>query len=171
MKLFKQSAKHSIKFFLNGNQVEGFAEPNLLLSDFLRKEIGATGTHVGCEHGICGACTVKLDGEAIRACLCLAIQVEGRDVVTIEGLADTEGSLGIIQKAFHENFALQCGFCTPGFLTTLDHYLKINPTPTEKELREVYSGNMCRCTGYDEIIRASLEAANELLKIKNLNLK
>ena len=169
MKSFKQSAKHSIKFWLNGKQVEGFAEPNLLLSDFLRAEIGATGTHVGCEHGICGACTVKVDGEAIRSCLFLTIQVEGREVSTIEGLVDTDGNLGIIQKAFHENFALQCGFCTPGFLITLDHYLKINPSPTEKELREVFSGNMCRCTGYDEIIRASLEAANELLKIKNIN--
>lgn len=162
MQLLDKYEKHVVRIALNGRQVEGSARPNLLLSDFLRAELGATGTHVGCEHGVCGACTVRVDGKAVRSCLFLAVQADGRRVDTVEGLSEEDGSFGILQQAFHENFALQCGFCTPGFLTTLDHYLEINPDPTEDELRVALSGNMCRCTGYAEIIAAAMAAAGEL---------
>lgn len=162
MQRLEKNDRHRISIMLNGRAAEGSARPNMLLSDFLRAELGATGTHVGCEHGVCGACTVRVDGQAVRACLYLAVQVDGRRVDTIEGLSQADGSFGILQQAFHENFALQCGFCTPGFLTTLDHYLETNPDPTEAELREALSGNMCRCTGYNEIIRAAMQAAKEL---------
>jgi len=160
--LLEKQSKHTVRITLNGRQVEGMARTNMLLSDFLRAELGATGTHVGCEHGVCGACTIRVDGKAVRSCLYLAVQADGRQVKTIEGLCEEDGSFGILQQAFHENFALQCGFCTPGFLTTLDHYLETNPDPTEEELREALSGNMCRCTGYSEIIRAAMAAAEEL---------
>lgn len=165
MPLLEKHGRHSVRVTLNGSQVECRARPNMLLSDFLRAELGATGTHVGCEHGVCGACTVRVDGKAVRSCLYLAVQADGRQVDTIEGLSREDGSFGILQKAFHENFALQCGFCTPGFLTTLDHYLETNPDPTEDDLREALSGNMCRCTGYAEIIRAAMAAAAELRKL------
>jgi 2-furoyl-CoA dehydrogenase 2Fe-2S iron sulfur subunit len=162
MPLFDRDARHRVRIVLNGRSVEGEARPNLLLSDFLRGELGATGTHVGCEHGVCGACTVRVDGRAVRSCLYLAVQADGRRVDTIEGLARADGSFGVLQQAFHEHFALQCGFCTPGFLMTLDHYLETNPDPTEQDLREALSGNMCRCTGYAEIVRAALAAAERL---------
>lgn len=162
MPLLEKHERHAVRITLNGRQVEGHARPNMLLSDFLRAELGATGTHVGCEHGVCGACTVRVEGKAVRSCLYLAVQADGRQVDTIEGLSREDGSFGVLQQAFHENFALQCGFCTPGFLTTLDHYLETNPDPTEDELREALSGNMCRCTGYAEIIRAAMAAAATL---------
>ncbi len=162
MQRLDSQEKHRVTVTLNGREVEGSARPNMLLSDFLRAELGATGTHVGCEHGVCGACTVRVDGRAVRSCLYLAVQAGGRRVDTIEGLSETDGSFGILQQAFHESFALQCGFCTPGFLTTLDHYLEINPDPTEAELRDALSGNMCRCTGYGEIITAAMLAAKRL---------
>jgi len=162
MRLLDKNSEHRVQLVLNGRAVEGLARTNMLLSDFLRSVIGATGTHVGCEHGVCGACTVQIDGLAVRSCLYLAVQAEGRRIETIEGLANEDGSFGILQQAFHENFALQCGFCTPGFLCTLNHYLQKNPDPTEAELREALSGNMCRCTGYSEIIRAALIAAERL---------
>lgn len=149
----------TVKLRLNGQAEEGLAAPNMLLSDFLRHELGATGTHVGCEHGICGACTVLLDGKAVRSCLCFAVQAEGRKVETIEGLAESDGSFGALQEAFHKNFALQCGFCTPGFLMSLAEFLRLNPDPSEEEIREALSGNICRCTGYAEIVEAALAAA------------
>jgi 2-furoyl-CoA dehydrogenase 2Fe-2S iron sulfur subunit len=160
--LFEKNRRYPVRITLNGRVEEGEAEPNMLLSDFLRARLGATGTHVGCEHGVCGACTVRVDGKAVRSCLYLAVQADGRAVATIEGLGGPDGSLGALQQAFHSSFALQCGFCTPGFLMSLDELLERNPDATEAELRAALSGNMCRCTGYEEIIRAALQAAASL---------
>lgn len=162
MRILKKDERHRIRFKLNGHSVEGVAEPRMLLTDFIRHEIGATGTHVGCEHGICGACTIRVDGKAVRACLMLAVQANGRSVATIEGLAEKDGKLSVLQQAFHRNFALQCGYCTPGFLMTLADYLERNPDPSEPEIREALSGNLCRCTGYAEIVKAAMEASREL---------
>jgi 2-furoyl-CoA dehydrogenase 2Fe-2S iron sulfur subunit len=154
-------AKHRITVTLNGKDRAGFAEPRTLLTDFLRHELGATGTHVGCEHGVCGACTVRLDGEAVRACMTLAVQADGRRVDTVEGLALSDGSLSPLQAAFSKHFALQCGFCTPGIVMSLDHYLERHPDPSESEIREMLSGHLCRCTGYTGIVMAALETAAE----------
>lgn len=162
MPVLNKEERYRVRFVLNGVPVEGYAEPRMLLTDFLRHEIGATGTHVGCEHGICGACTIHVDGKAIRACLMLAVQAEGKTLATVEGLAEKDGRLSVLQEAFHRNFALQCGYCTPGFLMTLSDYLERHPAPTEAEVRIALSGNMCRCTGYAEIVKAALEAAEEL---------
>lgn len=166
MPVLAKDARHAVRFTLNGEDVEGFAEPRMLLADFLRHELGATGTHVGCEHGICGACTIRIDGKAQRACLTLAVQADGRDIRTVEGLAGKDGTLSPLQQAFHENFALQCGFCTPGFLMSLEEYLETNPDPSEAEVREALSGNICRCTGYQEIVDAALAAAKVLRESK-----
>jgi 2-furoyl-CoA dehydrogenase 2Fe-2S iron sulfur subunit len=155
-------ARHPVRLVLNGRSLSGEAEPNMLLCDFLRGEIGATGTHVGCEHGVCGACTIRMNGKAMRSCLCLAVQADGSRIDTIEGLAAEDGTLGPLQQAFHRNFALQCGFCTPGFLMSLAELLERNPDPTEAEIREGLSGNLCRCTGYAEIVQAALDAAAAL---------
>ncbi|GGL29878.1 (2Fe-2S)-binding protein [Phycicoccus endophyticus] len=130
-----------------------------LLSDFLRHDLGLTGTHVGCEHGVCGACTVLLDGEPARACLVFAVSAQPHEVTTVEGLGSDPGALGPVQRAFLECHALQCGFCTPGFLTTVTAYLEDTPDPTEAEAREAISGNLCRCTGYQNIVSAVLRAA------------
>jgi 2-furoyl-CoA dehydrogenase 2Fe-2S iron sulfur subunit len=165
MRVLKSSERHLVRFILNGEPVEGHAEPRLLLTDFIRHQIGATGTHVGCEHGVCGACTVRVDGKAVRACLMLAVQAEGRRVDTIEGLAARDGSLSVLQAAFHRNFALQCGYCTPGFLMTLAEFLERRPDPTEAEVRIALSGNLCRCTGYEEIVNAALDAAREMAQL------
>ncbi len=162
MPILKRDARHEVTFTLNGETVTGYAEPRLLLSDFLRHEIGATGTHVGCEHGICGACTVQIDGAAVRSCLMLAVQAGGRTIETVESLAGPDETLSPLQAAFHRNFALQCGFCTPGFLMSLTEALERNPDPSEDEIRDALSGNLCRCTGYQEIVDAALEAAAEL---------
>ena len=162
MPLLERDVAHTVRIMLNGCVAEARAKPNMLLSDFLRGELGATGTHVGCEHGVCGACTIRVDGAAVRSCLYLAVQADGRRVDTIEGLCEEDGSLGVLQQAFHEHFALQCGFCTPGFLMTLGEYLENSPDPTEEDLREALSGNMCRCTGYAEIVTAALAAAKQL---------
>jgi 2-furoyl-CoA dehydrogenase 2Fe-2S iron sulfur subunit len=129
-----------------------------LLSDFLRHSLGATGTHVGCEHGVCGCCTVMLDGTAVRSCLTLAVQAEGREVKTVESLAAADGKLNALQQAFQNNHALQCGFCTPGILMSFTDYLSRHPKPSEDELREVLSGHICRCTGYAGIMAALKEA-------------
>jgi 2-furoyl-CoA dehydrogenase 2Fe-2S iron sulfur subunit len=161
MPILNRDARHEVSFTLNGETVTGYAEPRLLLSDFLRHEIGATGTHVGCEHGICGACTVLVDGAAVRTCLMLAVQGNGKSIETVEGLSQDE-ILSPLQAAFHRNFALQCGFCTPGFLMSLTEALERNPDPSEDEIRDALSGNLCRCTGYQEIVDAALEAAAEL---------
>ena len=162
MRLMKQGERHRVQFTLNGESVEGHAEPRMLLTDFIRHEIGATGTHVGCEHGICGACTIRVDGNAVRGCLMLAVQANGKRIDTIEGLAAKDGTLSPLQQAFHRNFALQCGYCTPGFLMTLADYLGRHKNPTEQDIRLALSGNMCRCTGYAEIVNAALEAAKEI---------
>jgi 2-furoyl-CoA dehydrogenase 2Fe-2S iron sulfur subunit len=144
---------------LNGRKLSAEAEPRLLLSDFLRHALGATGTHVGCEHGICGCCTVMIDGVASRSCLTLAVQVEGRAVQTVESLAAPDGTLNPLQQAFRNNHALQCGFCTPGILMSFTDYLARNPKPTTEEIREVLSGHLCRCTGYAGIVAAIEEVA------------
>ena len=136
-------------------------EPRLLLSDFLRHELGLTGTHVGCEHGVCGACTILLDGVAVRSCLLFAVQVNGRLLTTIEGLSSDQANLHPLQEAFHEEHALQCGFCTPGILMTMKPYLDDNPTPSEQEIRQALSGNLCRCTGYQHIVNAVQRYTNE----------
>jgi 2-furoyl-CoA dehydrogenase 2Fe-2S iron sulfur subunit len=162
MPLLKAHDKQQIRFTLNGRPACGEAEPRMLLSDFLRHEIGATGTHVGCEHGVCGACTIRLDGKAVRSCLALAVQVEGRKIETVEGLAEEGGKLSILQEAFRNNFAVQCGYCTPGILMSLAHYLELNPAAGETELRSVIGGHLCRCTGYEQIVAAALEAASRL---------
>jgi aerobic-type carbon monoxide dehydrogenase small subunit (CoxS/CutS family) len=139
-----------ITVHLNGTPHTGEVEPRTLLSDFIRRDAGLTGTKVGCEHGVCGACTVQLDGEPVRSCLTLAIQAHGRAVRTIEGLGGHP-----LQAAFHEHHALQCGFCTAGILMTLDAYLREHPDPTEAEIREALAGNLCRCTGYSAMVEAS----------------
>jgi carbon-monoxide dehydrogenase small subunit len=139
---------------VNGREYERAVEPRLLLSDFLRHEIGLTGTHVGCEHGVCGACTVLLDNEAVRSCLLFAVQTNGREVATVEGLDAGPQQLHPIQHGFWEAHGLQCGFCTPGILMSLVPFLEQNPDPTEKEIRDLLSGNICRCTGYQKIVEA-----------------
>ncbi|WP_028347521.1 (2Fe-2S)-binding protein [Bradyrhizobium murdochi] len=155
-------SRYPVRLSLNDTPVEAEAEPRMLLSDFLRHRIGATGTHVGCEHGVCGACTVIVDGMLTRSCLTLAAQVDGCEVQTVEGLAPSPDRLGILQQAFRRNHALQCGFCTAGILMSLDHYLRRNPSPREADIRDLLSGHLCRCTGYTPIIKAALEAAAEL---------
>ena len=159
MTRLKANARHPVRFTLNGKAVEAEAEPRMLLTDFLRLQLGATGTHVGCEHGICGACTVVVDGMLTRACLTLAAQVDGCDIRTVEGLAPSADRLSALQRAFRRNHALQCGFCTAGILMSLDHYLSRHPAPTENDIRDLLTGHLCRCTGYTPIIRAALEAA------------
>jgi aerobic carbon-monoxide dehydrogenase small subunit len=139
---------------VNGARRQCAVEPRLLLSDFLRHELGLTGTHVGCEHGVCGACTVLLDGEAVRACLVFAVQANGREVTTVEGLAGSGDALHPLQAAFREAHGLQCGFCTPGVLMTLVPFLRDHPHPDERAIREALSGNLCRCTGYQNIVAA-----------------
>ncbi|MFQ5605781.1 MAG: (2Fe-2S)-binding protein [bacterium] len=152
------------KIFLtvNGKEYERSVEPRLLLSDFLRHELALTGTHVGCEHGVCGACTILLNGEAVRSCLLFAVQANGQEIVTVEGLAPDEENLHPLQEAFHQAHGLQCGFCTPGFLMTLIPYLKENPNPGEEEIRAALSGNLCRCTGYQNIVEAVKLAAERM---------
>ncbi|MDB5689025.1 MAG: coxS [Sphingomonas bacterium] len=156
--------RHPVSFTLNGKRVSGQAEPRMLLSDFLRHEIGATGTHLGCEHGVCGACTVQIDGGLARACLALAVQTEGAEVRTVEGLSPDGGAtLSVLQNAFREHHGLQCGFCTPGFLVTLDALFRNEPHASEDRIREMLSGHLCRCTGYAPIIKAALAAQATLL--------
>jgi carbon-monoxide dehydrogenase small subunit len=145
---------------VNGRRHERTVEPRLLLSDFLRHDLGLTGTHVGCEHGVCGACTVLVDGEPVRSCLMFAVQAEGREVTTVEGLAPGPEALHPLQQAFWESHALQCGFCTPGFLMTLVPFLAEHPAPSEDEIRHALSGNLCRCTGYQHIVDAVKLAAS-----------
>lgn len=143
---------------LNGEEIAATCQPRMHLADFLRHKLHKTGTHVGCEHGVCGACTVLVDGRATRACLLYAIQADGKQVTTVEGLAEGE-ELNALQQAFREHFALQCGFCTPGILMSATDFLANHPGPTEAEVREFLSGHICRCTGYEGIVRAILEVA------------
>ncbi len=146
---------------VNGTRYQRPVEPRLLLSDFLRQDLGLTGTHVGCEHGVCGACTILLDGQPVRACLMFAVQADGHDLLTVEGLGTME-QLHPLQQAFWEAHGLQCGFCTPGFLMTLVPFLQENPHPTELEIREAIAGNLCRCTGYQHIVDAVKLAAEKV---------
>ena len=159
MKQIKSTQLVSISLSLNGIERSGYAESRTLLSDFLRHELGATGTHVGCEHGVCGACTVRIDGVAARSCLMLAVQVDGRRIDTVEGLADRDGLLNDLQLAFKRHHALQCGFCTAGILMSCMDYLERAPNPSEQQVREMLSGHLCRCTGYTNILNAVLETA------------
>ncbi|MBX9587776.1 MAG: (2Fe-2S)-binding protein [Hyphomonadaceae bacterium] len=156
------TSRHAVSFVLNGRSTTADAEPRMLLTDFLRHVLGLTGTHVGCEHGVCGACTIHIDGQPARACLTLAVQVDGASVRTIEDLAPEPGRLSVLQAAFRRHHALQCGFCTPGMLMSLDAYLAANPEPDEAELRKYLSGHLCRCTGYVPIVAAALDAAKRL---------
>jgi carbon-monoxide dehydrogenase small subunit len=153
------SRRLAIEVEVNGTTRRGEAEPRTLLSDFLRHDLELTGTHVGCEHGVCGACTVLFDGEPVRSCLMLAVQANGHEVTTVEGLTPDEGGLHPLQEAFWQAHGLQCGFCTPGFLLTLVPFLAANPDPSEEEIRAAISGNLCRCTGYQHIVDAVLLAA------------
>ena len=152
-------AAHDIAVVVNGVQRRAHVIPRMLLADLLRDELGLTGTHLGCEHGACGACTVLVDGEPTRSCLVFAVQADGARVDTVEGLAGEDGRLHPLQEAFRARHALQCGFCTPGILMTLASYLAHAPAPTEREVREALSGNLCRCTGYQNIVAAALDAA------------
>ncbi|HLW00561.1 MAG TPA: (2Fe-2S)-binding protein [Ktedonobacterales bacterium] len=151
---------------VNGKSVSGVAEPRLLLSDFLRHELGLTGTHVGCEHGVCGCCTVLYNGEPVRSCLMLAVQADGANIMTVEGLANGDGSLHPIQQAFLDCHGLQCGFCTPGFLMNTYAFLKEHAAQdmTDEEIRVALAGNLCRCTGYQGIVRAVRQAAQVMQK-------
>ncbi len=155
------SDQFNISLTVNGKEHQRCVEPRLLLSDFLRHELRLTGTHVGCEHGVCGACTILLNGQAVRSCLMFAVQANGQEIITVEGLALEGDALHPLQEAFHEAHGLQCGFCTPGFLMSLIPYLKENPNPTEEEIREALSGNLCRCTGYQNIVEAVKLAAKK----------
>jgi carbon-monoxide dehydrogenase small subunit len=152
---------YKIVLTVNDTQYERLVEPRLLLSDFLRNELELTGTHVGCEHGVCGACTVLFDGQPVRSCLMFAVQADGHEVTTVEGLG-TQEDLHPIQEAFRDAHGLQCGFCTPGFLMTLVPFLEENPDPSEDEIREAIAGNLCRCTGYQHIVDAVRLAAERM---------
>ena len=152
------STRRTIRVTVNGTAFERAVEPRRLLADFLREDLGLTGTHVGCEHGVCGACTVLLDGDSARSCLTLAVQADGAQVETVEGLGTVDG-LHPLQRAFREHHALQCGFCTPGMLMTALDFLRKYPSPTEEAIRDGLSGNLCRCTGYEHIVRAVRAAA------------
>ena len=152
------TSQRNIKLTVNGKSYESPAPVRMTLADFLRGELDLTGTHVGCEHGVCGACTVLVNGNAVRSCLMLAVQADGADLMTVEGLADGP-ELHPLQRAFQRNHALQCGFCTPGLLMTAYEFLKDTPNPTEEQIREGISGNICRCTGYAPIVQAILEVS------------
>jgi len=152
----------SITLRINGQQRTESVEPRLTLADFLRERCRLTGTHLGCEHGVCGACTVLVDGAAVRSCLVFAVQVDGSEITTIEGIASPDGELSAVQAAFRDCHALQCGFCTPGFVVSVTAFLRAQPNPSEREIREALSGNLCRCTGYQSIVDAVRRAAEIL---------
>jgi aerobic-type carbon monoxide dehydrogenase small subunit (CoxS/CutS family) len=153
--------KQATRVTVNGKSYARVVEARLTLADFLRHDLNLTGTHLGCEHGVCGACTVLVDGRSTRSCLVFAVQVNGCDVTTVEGLAP-DGKLSVLQQAFIDNHGLQCGFCTPGMLMTLTELLREMPSPTEQDVREAITGNLCRCTGYAGIVAAALEAAERM---------
>jgi len=159
MKRFARDARHRIAVTLNGVQRSGECDARTLLSDFLRHELGATGVHVGCEHGVCGACTVRINGIAQRSCLALAVAADGQQIQTVEGLADAGHQLSDLQAAFRRHHALQCGFCTPGILMSVTDFLARVPAPSEAEVREMLTGHLCRCTGYSGIVSAILDVA------------
>jgi carbon-monoxide dehydrogenase small subunit len=153
----------SIEVMVNGQPRRAAVEPRLTLADFLRERCQLTGTHLGCEHGVCGACTVLLDGQAVRACLMFAVQADGAEVTTIEGIAAPDGELSGVQAAFRDHHGLQCGFCTPGFVISATAFLRDHPDPTDEQIREALSGNLCRCTGYQGILSAVRAAAQSAL--------
>ena len=150
---------HDVRLSVNGTGHQVRVPARRLLSDALRHDLALTGTHVGCEHGVCGACTVLVDGRPMRSCLMFAVSAQDLEITTVEGLAEADGSLGAVQQAFLECHGLQCGFCTPGFLTTITAGLRDNPTPTHAECRDMIAGNLCRCTGYQNIVKSVLRAA------------
>src|SRR5262249_35623748 len=154
--------KRTVTLTVNGKRYSAEAEVRLTLADFIRHTLGLTGTHLGCEHGVCGACTILLDGQSALYCLMRAVQADGHEILTVEGIAPNDKELHPLQEAFRDNHGLQCGFCTPGMLTTLLEFLRDNPNPTEKEVRIAISGNLCRCTGYQGIVNAALDAAKRL---------
>jgi carbon-monoxide dehydrogenase small subunit len=154
-------ASYPVTITVNGETYSREIDPRTLLADFIRQDLGLTGTHVGCEHGVCGACTVLMDGAAVRSCIMLAVQADGRTIRTVEDLGTGENDLHPIQRGFWEAHGLQCGFCTPGFLMTLIPFLEENPSPTEQEIREAISGNLCRCTGYQHIVEAVQKAIEQ----------
>jgi carbon-monoxide dehydrogenase small subunit len=156
-----------VSLTVNGEKVKAFAEPRTHLADFLREDQRLTGTHLGCEHGVCGACTILMDGLSARSCLMLAVQADGHEILTVEGIAPSEEKMHPLQEAFRDNHGLQCGFCTPGMLTTLIEFLRDNPDPTDQEVRVAISGNLCRCTGYQGIVAAALDAAQRLKALKD----
>ena len=149
----------TVRLTVNGQVRAGTVESRMTLADFLREVCHLTGTHLGCEHGVCGACTVFVDGEAVRSCLIFAVQVDGSEVTTVEGIASSDGGMSTVQEAFRECHGLQCGFCTPGFIVSVTAFLRDHPNPTEAEIREALSGNLCRCTGYQGILKAVRQAA------------
>jgi carbon-monoxide dehydrogenase small subunit len=157
-----QPDRHDIELKVNGMTYCRGVESRMLLSDFLRHELLLAGTHVGCEHGVCGACTILVDGAPVRSCLILAVQANGHELSTVEGLASDTGELHPIQQAMHDHHGLQCGYCTPGILMTMTAFLKENPAPSEDEVREALSGNLCRCTGYQNIVDAVMAAAKAM---------
>ncbi|MBO32019.1 MAG: (2Fe-2S)-binding protein [Rhodospirillaceae bacterium] len=161
MTQLSQESKHKITMTLNGREQSGYAEPRMLLSDYLRQEMALQGVHVACEHGVCGACTVRINGKAVRSCLTFAVQADGANVETAEGLASSEGELNDLQKAFRKHHGLQCGFCTPGILMSVEAYLEVNPKPNEEEVRDMLSGHLCRCTGYTGMVRAVLDVVEQ----------
>ncbi len=151
-----------LEIMVNGQLRRVTVDPRLTLADFLRERLQLTGTHLGCEHGVCGACTVLLDGDAVRACLVFAVQADGADVTTVEGIADLDGTLSAVQEAFRDHHGLQCGFCTPGFIISVTAFLRDNPDPTDEQIRGALSGNLCRCTGYQGILKAVSSAADTM---------
>ena len=166
----KSMEKRDIKVNINGTEHACSVETRVNLADFLRHQIGLTGTHVGCEHGVCGACTVLVEGQSVRACLMLAAQADGKRVVTVEGLTPADG-LSPLQQSFWDKHGLQCGYCTPGVLVSLTELLESNAAPTEAEVREVLSGHLCRCTGYQNIVAAAMDAAEQIKAAKLAALK
>jgi 2-furoyl-CoA dehydrogenase 2Fe-2S iron sulfur subunit len=160
MKTIKRDERVLLRLTLNGKAVSGVAEPRMLLSDFVREVLGATGTHVGCEHGVCGCCTVILDGVATRACLTLAVQADQATIETVESLAGPDGALNPLQAAFKEHHAVQCGFCTSGILMSFTDFLRRHPKPAREQVTEVLSGHLCRCTGYTDMVEAVMAAVN-----------
>ena len=155
-------SEHKITMTVNGREVSGYAEARLTLVDFLRDVLGLTGTHIGCEHGVCGACSVVIDGQPARSCLMYAVMAEGLNITTVEGLEGPNGELSPLQDAFWENHAMQCGYCTPGMLIATHALLEVNPNPNEEEIREAIGGNLCRCTGYQQIVEAVQMTAKKM---------
>lgn len=164
MPQLNSDGRRSVSFILNGKPVIGYAEPRMLLTDFLRQELGQTEVHVGCEHGVCGACTIRMDGKPARACLTFAVQAEGHRIDTVRSLADTEGTLNDLQLAFRRHHALQCGYCTPGILMSVTAFLEVNPNPNEEEVRDMLSGHLCRCTGYVGMVHGVLDVVKSRQK-------